>query len=325
MQQSLQQWIESITSERIQAVSAPAAFAGQNVVWIVELASGLKVVARCTPMGRLDFALSGISIRAELSRIGIRVPKTLATWSGLGYPDPCHLSELNLDFVELMEFIEGEDLEVCWRTLESRQALDLSLRAAQVVDSSCECFDQSNTAGFGLARMGQDGPHDSWTAWCKAWLSWVSRMGVENGLIETFQIHEVEQLFSRAWHLFDQAKRDVFIWDVAERNVMVKDGKWVGLVDQDVLMSGDKMVVPALARIALEFCACPWAGAYEASWLNALGASEDDHKRQSMYRVLYAMQFTAKGNRLMPDGRVTPIASKSLLATAIQECRALLY
>lgn len=118
---------------------------------------------------------------------------------------------------------------------------------------------------------------------------------------------------------------DAFVWDVAERNVLVLNGQWAGLVDQDTLLVGDRMMAPALARAALERLGCPWARRYETTWLNhweamaGEGGTLPARRRKAVYRVLFSAQIASKAGRVLPDGRIEPRTPSGLLDNLIRE------
>lgn len=298
----------------------PVALAGQNDVWLITAASGRRMVLRCGDASHLDRSLSGIEIRRQLKLAGLQVPSSIVH-SG-------SFEVTGFGICELMTRLDGEDLGIVGPALSVTEALAISRQAADAVSLSSSWFDgqrPSKTSGFGYCLWGESAPADSWWGWCEQWASWVCRRGSTN---QTLQAHHIDQVWSMLQSMRTPLEgtdaTSQFIWDVAERNVMISSGRWAGLVDQDTIMTGDRLVVPALARVALELSGCPWAPLYEAAWLGRWGIEAYDRparRRQALYRALFAMQMACKGGRPLPDGRFEAITPTLLLSRLMDEAQ----
>lgn len=280
------------------AVERPRALAGLNDVWILSVDGAPRFVLRSTPVGARDSAVSGIRIRKALALAGISVPRSIATTSTIAGYSLC----------ELMTHVPGDDLAIAWEGMSHPQAMALAATAARTVALSTALFpDAGPREGWGRHAVGGtamtfEGP---WLVFLHEWLDWVAQRGEANETI----LPEQTQALARAFDAnpgWPAVARETFIWDVAERNVMVKDGRWSGLVDQDSLMTGDRFVAPALARVALTKIGCPWADDYADCWMDAWQASAVARANERLYAGLYAMQIACKVGRELPDGRKEP-------------------
>jgi hypothetical protein len=313
----LSDWFASHIGEEIVKVENAAGMAGQNRVWKVTTPSRLELVIRCGSPERHLFSLSGIEIRRHLLDAKIAVPLSLVVSENGEIP--------GFGICEIMTVVDGEDLEIAWPSLSKTQFLDLAINAADAVKASIDQMTHHRELpinGFGFCRWGAFQPVSSWWAWCENWLNWVANLGARNGTVTNEQVDRLRAGLTASRHLIEQVTLEqakTFVWDVAERNVMVQSGRWSGLVDQDVVMVGDPMIAPALARIALEQAGCSWVQEHERAWMSRWNASADDEKRSSIYKALFAMQFAAKAGQELPDGRKKPAAREGLVDNAISE------
>jgi Phosphotransferase enzyme family len=319
----LENWVFHKLGSEVTGVSKPSALAGQNQVWRIKTANGRSFILRCGSPERSRFSTSGIAIRRHLEDAGVVVPKSIRV-SGDG---EVH----GFGVCEIMSIVDGDDLEIVWPTLSDDQAMQLAVNAGEAVMASVRHMTghaEHPVSGFGFCRWGDTQPADTWWSWCAQWLKWVSRMGTKNGTIAPDQVVKVKLAMWDFRHLIDQISLEnakTFIWDVAERNVMVSAGAWSGLVDQDVVMVGDPMVAPALARVALERSGATWAQEYEQTWAAIWSVGTQEMKRASIYRALFALQMAAKGGRTLPDGRTEPFMPAGLVDKMIDEMQRTLH
>ena len=297
-------WAQGILGSEVVGTEQPAGLGGQNRVRIVSAANGRVVVLReGSPDFEADFR-SGLEIRARLRSAGVIVPASIGCRAGSGKVGP----------MELMERLPGADLEVVASTMSGAQARAIARRAAGVVSVSCTLFEaQAPAAKFGRDRLGECAPHATWPDACDAWLGAVRADAARFGVaIEPWIGRAALRLRAMRASLCG-VPRKAFVWDVAERNVMVEQGTWSGLVDQDTLHTGDPLIVPALARVALARRGAPWADAYSREWLRLWRVGPEGRVRVRLYEALYALQFAVKAGRVLPDGRHEPALPEGML------------
>lgn len=79
------------------------------------------------------------------------------------------------------------------------------------------------------------------------WLvDWAGPQALEIGTIEKEESDLVKQLLNRQKEKLNMVQINAHVWDAAERNLMIENKQFCGLVDQDELFMGDKWMAQAL-------------------------------------------------------------------------------
>ena len=99
------------------------------------------------------------------------------------------------------------------------------------------------------------------------------------------------------------APRDTFLWDVATRNLIIKNGKLAGVIDQDSVKSMDLMIAPAYTHACLSVYGLKEADAYVNNWLNKWNVDEREHSRFLLQRAVAGHYQQAKAGYFEWSGR----------------------
>lgn len=271
----------------------------KNDVWYFTAHDKRKYVLRSAPPGQETRARSGMKIRDSMSKSGVIVPRTVANTDQI--PD--------YSICELMTRVPGTDLETAWPQLSIEDAKGIAEMAAQTVDISILAFGQEDQVkGWGRHYFGDENAalDETWGEFCHEWLLWIEQRGTDNKTVTVEQTATLEKSMLLVKDELDKVNRSIFVWDVAERNVMVDRGQYSGLVDQDSLMAGDRFVVPALARVSLAKIGCTWADEYADQWLQTWEATSKDRDLETIYAALFALQLATKVGETLPDGKKEP-------------------
>lgn len=132
-------------------------------------------------------------------------------------------------------------------------------------------------------------------------------MDTEIQLVQTMIDDNIENL--------SLAPINAFVWDAAERNVMIQNGQFCGLVDQDELCMGDKWMAPGLALATLSILEVPWAHKYAMRWVANWHGGTDEISRMILYAILFTFSAAAKTGRILPDGRIAAGIPNGLIKT----------
>ena len=128
-------------------------------------------------------------------------------------------------------------------------------------------------------------------------------------------------------HLFSQAPKHIdfdtpsetFIWDVLERNIMIDDGVLTGFVDQDGLMTGDIIQVPAAASVYLDMKGFSFTQSYVRAWMDRWDANEFQWERFRWYRASFGLFQESRSGQREASGRIKPAVCRKKLASWVDE------
>lgn len=292
-------WASKLTGLSWIHVENPKALAGQNKLKLIEGPNQERFALRLSPI-QASWSRSGAWIRSRMIAAGYRMPIEV------GHQE---LSEHGL-IASLQTRVPGEDLELVWARLSHEQAMGVARDVARLVGASREIFSElSSSRGWGRfappdgsAERGGHLIHDG-HRFCQEWLAWVAPKARDVGGINSSLIERVERRAETLEAHWEDVQARAFVWDAAERNVMIEKGIFQGLVDQDELMMGDPWAAPALAWACLDQLGAPWAQDYAMEWAQVWGGHQGDVDRMRLMAALFALQSAAKSGRKLPDGR----------------------
>jgi hypothetical protein len=299
-------YAETILHEKIVEVSPPSASAGQNILIIAKTLANKKYVIRVSPP-LSQWVNSGIFIRETMLKNGHRTP---AHCGLIQLPTGEHLA--------IQSFIDGEDLECSWQNLSLSEAYAISDAVADFVQASITIFHDIKPAGLGRFSVpngicAQSTAKDMYE-FSNAWFNWAASRVKNNASVSDTEINEIKNQLHSLKHELLCAKICSFIWDTAERNVIICNGKLVGIVDQDELSHSDPLMAPALALFALESLGVPWAMDYTLRWVLRWDSTKHSSWRLvCLYAALYALQSYGKEGRVWPDGRLEKAMDKGII------------
>lgn len=77
-------------------------------------------------------------------------------------------------------------------------------------------------------------------------------------------------------------RKQGFMYDIGDRNVMVKDGEFAGIIDQDCVFFGDRLLAPGLAWATLAATHATRNSAFVEHWME-LELSQAGPKRKARW------------------------------------------
>jgi hypothetical protein len=257
---------------------------------------------------RKDLALvkSGIAIRQHMAHVGCLFP------AHLGF------EEHAFPFLVIAEGrLPGRDLEHCLDQVDEERAIKIAQTVANTVQTSASLF-QPKDARIGHHLLGQSPSTKDMKTFFLDGLSMAAQ-----GLLaknDTALLPGLRQLFLRAPERIDfDAPSQTFIWDVLERNIMIDEGELTGFVDQDGLLTGDIIQVPAWASVYLDMKGFSFTQQYVRAWMDRWSASETQWERFRWYRASYGLFQEARSGQREASGRIKQGVCRKQLASWMDE------
>ena len=247
---------------------------------------------------------SGIAIRQRMAEAGCLFPHHLG------------FEENSFPFLVTVEgCLPGQDLEHCLDQLDESRAIKIAKTIADTVQVSASIFQPDDRIGYHL--LGQSPTSkDMRTFFLDGLLMAEQSLLSKN---DTTFLSGLRQLFSHASEIDFDTPSKTFIWDVLDRNLMIDDGKLTGFVDQDGLLTGDIIQVPAWANVYLDMLGFAFTQQYVRAWMDRWGASEAQWKRFRLYRASYGLFQEAKSGQREASGRIKQKVCRNKLASWLDE------
>ena len=254
----------------------------KNAVYKVVDLSGQAYALCLGKRGAENDYINGIHIASQLMKEGLPFPATLAfdvEGKFSQYPSA------------LMEIIAGRDLEHVLDTLSEQQAQTIAMQAAHAVQVSTKVF----SGGLGIAdprfgcKLHEIDYHES--------VNWYANRVFDRFDLKFDWPHSSahRERFLCAFEELPRIAPEMFIWDMAERNIMIDGGQLTGFVDQDSLLTGDRLDTAAMSSAFLAGLGVQHAEAYTRAWLKEWGALGDSGAvgRFLVYRALHVVNSIA--------------------------------
>lgn len=304
--QSALEWSSKITGLHWKKIEPPKALAGQNKILILTTEKGISAVLRISP-ATAPWARSGLYIKERLLKAGHAVPVEIAATKLMDTPF----------WASLQSVVPGEDLICCWQNLNQAQAASVATDVAHLVLDSVTIFKDLEPDGhfgrFAPPTGEKSNRSKDWPMFCQEWLDWAGGRALAVEQVDKKDMACLQEAIKRIEPVLRAASIKTFIFDAGARNVMIKNGQYAGLVDQDELMIGDPWVAPALALSELSICGAPWIEHYALSWAHAWNGNKTDMSKMYLYAALWNLQAAAKTGRILPDGRMETAIPSGLI------------
>ena len=249
---------------------------------------------------------SGIAIRQHMAKAGCLFP------SHLGFEEHAFPFLVNIE-----ECLPGRDLEYCLDQLDEVHAIKIAQAVADTVQTSTLLF-QNDATCVGHHLLGQSPTTPDMKTFFLDGLSMAEqRLLAKN---ESTLLPSLRHLFSQApKHIDFDTPSETFIWDVLERNIMIDDGVLTGFVDQDGLMTGDIIQVPAAASVYLDMKGFSFTQSYVRAWMDRWDANEFQWERFRWYRASFGLFQESRSGQREASGRIKPAVCRKKLASWVDE------
>jgi hypothetical protein len=248
-----------------------------NEVYDVVLAER-EIIAR---LSAEDYFLKGSSKHIPmLKELGLVVPEIL----GENYAK----KEVPYGY-QFLSKLPGKDLGY---VIEGLSDAELGLIAKQISN----VFDRTRTIpaseNFGLVFGEYTDFSDSWTERMRIWIAETIERGTQTGVMNEKWQSILEDLFKEYSDYFDQIRPTTYLGDICSKNVMIEDGKFVGLVDLDGLTQGDPL--ESIGRIKASWPGTHYGKVYAEAVMDAQGLDVEQRKMVSVYALLNRISWATE-------------------------------
>ena len=126
-------------------------------------------------------------------------------------------------------------------------------------------------------------------------------VGICDKAAEVFKTHE---------EYFANIQPVAFLDDISTRNVLVHEGKLVGIVDIDEMGYGDPLLIIGLTNMAL--LAMEADTMYIDYWLDAMSADKIQRKVVTFYTLLFCIDFMCEQGVSFSNDNIVPVNPKKV-------------
>ncbi len=198
----------------------------------------------------------------------------------------------------ILERLEGCDLEAVYPmlTVPEKRAL-----ASHMVAIQDRVGTLPPAPGFGYARSYADASlHATWADVLVADLERSRRRIRETGAFDVRQVDRVAAKLPAYRSYFERVLPQAFLDDTTTINVLIADGKLSGIIDIDFVCFGDRLLTPALTRMAL--LDKGYETDYYDYWCEMLAVIGEQRQVLSLYASLFCVNFMGEvGQRFTRD------------------------
>lgn len=273
--------VHSMTGEQIVSVERMTT-GDQNFVYAVT-STATEYVLRMTDVNHKFKFQSAISWQKMLLPLGVPLAEFIQfDLDGKYSPYPALL----------MRRLPGDDLINVYPQLTDNDKKNL---ANEMVSIQVLSTTLPEGPGFGIL--------DSYdvTSSDKSWYEFLSKRLYlyhdhisKNAVFNADMVTPVIQIAKEMEQNFNIVRPTPFLWDASERNVLIKNGKIIGIVDVDEICFGDPSLVIALTRTCLELE--DFDTKYTDYWAAVMNLDEAAQRRLDFYKLFYAIAFMRKHN-----------------------------
>lgn len=232
----------------------------------------------------------------KFKALGITVPDILAE----------DYTKTDIPFsYQIQSKIEGEDLGEVIGTLTDTQLKKLAQEIASIF-KKVKTIPASSQFGV-IWGGGENELSDTWTQRMRIWIDESRERGEKTGVMDNEMSGLAENLYSEYKSYFDSVKPVTYYGDICSKNVMIKDGKFSGLVDLDGLTQGDPL--EAIGRIKLSWYGTYHGEIYTNAVMDELALNQMERKIVIVYALLNKISWTCE-NGIQFNQNTAPIVDK---------------
>ncbi|MFZ1700079.1 MAG: ATP-binding cassette domain-containing protein [Pyrinomonadaceae bacterium] len=240
-----------------------------NEVYTVDI-GGREIIVRLNTEPR--FMLGSHNHIPLFRSKGVSVPEILAE----------DFSKTFVHFAyQVQSKIEGRDITDVIADLSDEQ---LKAIGGEIANVFRKLSDVPNNGKFGVVWGDERDLVDSWSSEVarvtKVVIGWGKGTGVLNKEIED----TLNWINTEYKSYFERVRPYTYFGDLSSKNVMIRDGRFVGLVDLDSLAQGDPL--EAIGRIKASWYGTRHGKVYSDAVMDSLGLSGEQRKIVTMYALL---------------------------------------
>ena len=248
-----------------------------NEVYLVKL-KDKSVIVR---MNELDRFLKGSSKNIPTFKSkGIKVPDIL-------FED---YSKQTIPFgYQIMSVIEGEDLGAVIHTLTPEQMKTIAQEISNIL---IKLSDLPTNGKFGWIDDSDSKLVDSWSDVMLRMYHYMVDRNDKTNVVGKELIDFASNLISKHKNYFDKVPSKYVYDDLSGKNVMIKNGKFSGLVDLDQIMYGD--LLEPVGRIKASWYGTKYGKIYTDAVMEYLGLSKEQQEMVTVYALLNRISWLSE-------------------------------
>ena len=187
----------------------------------------------------------------------------------------------------LMHRLPGNDLCNVYSTLSVN---DKKNCASEIVKIQSLTAKLPEASGFGYALSYEtDMRYKTWYDYLVTSLGYWEKIFVENNAFGESVIPEILTIAKKQKDVLSDIPPQAFLGDAAERNVIIDQGRIIGIIDIDEMFFGDPLFVIGLTYAALEKDG--YDTIYPDAWVELLQLDTKGNLRLAFYRLFYTALF----------------------------------
>lgn len=250
-----------------------------------------EYVLRITSKENKRFYDGSIKWLNELAQFEIPIPKIL----GHG--------QSNNVYYALITYINGKDICDVYHTLNNSQKYEIVKEIVEI---------QRKVSTLSPVKI--NGSEDYSPAACMKDIEGFIQRSRENimanKVFDPAVCDDVESLLGMFENYLANVKPVVFLDDISTKNVLIRNGKLVGIVDIDEMGYGDPLAVVGLMNMAL--LAMDADTKYIDYWLDEIHATAIQRKAVTFYTLLSCIDFMGERGMKFDNGKVVPVDQKEV-------------
>jgi Ser/Thr protein kinase RdoA (MazF antagonist) len=266
-------------------------FGNVNFVFDITAESGSYVLRMTTPEWKKAY-VDAIALQKILIPLGVPVASFIENdVAGEHSPYPALL----------MHKLSGTDLVNVYRDLPIYEKLALADNVAAIHRMTGAL---PLGRGYGFAAAGADAPYASWAAFLHVRWDACMLQTREVGALSAELAREATAAARAAISAIGHIPSTPFIWDMADRNLMIDQGGLTGIVDVDNLCYGDPLYTVSLASAVFDKEA--WDTTYVDRWLTNFQDEKNTEGsvalRFAFYRLFWLLNCLRSSGQLKGNG-----------------------
>ena len=170
----------------------------------------------------------------------------------LDIPTPCVIAEnlVNAPYYFVMSFIPGKDLGLVYSSLLKSEK---KIIAKKIIGFQKEIKKLPMAKGFGSLNSYEDSENIC-TSWEESLLNDINRAEeaiINNGIFSVEYVLKLKKIVPYFKEYFNSIKPVPFLDDITTKNVLIHEGKLLGIIDLDWISFGDEVLFLGLVTMAL--------------------------------------------------------------------------
>lgn len=267
--------VEDLTGQRCVDERELHGGASSSRTYRFDLADGTAIAVKVNAEERtLSRSTQNLRVLADL---GVRVPKLVAF-------DPSR--SRHPEVILIMEYLDGRELG---RVLDELSAAELHAIASEVVEAQRRVRALPANNGCGFVGIGETADR-SWIDVVRRPNNWPIADPIPRDAADL--VPRLDEALHLAEPYFARVEPTAFLDDATTKNVLVRDGRFVGIVDLDVICYGDPLFHLGLTAAAVTADSeRPASKAYVDHLMRLSNLTPFDVRIVGLYEALFLTNF----------------------------------